>query len=136
MLDRSGPSKLSRVHGDLHIGQFLRTPDRLVLIDFEGQPTRSSRELDTPLRDLASLSRSLDHCGRYAVEEHGGDPHLVEEWIREARAKLLHGYGPRDEVLLRALEFDRAVYEFTYASRYLPDWLYAPRGGLRALLEQ
>ena len=136
VLAQGSPVTLTRVHGDLHIGQFLHAPGRIVVIDFEGQPARSSRELDTPLRDLASLARSLDHCGRYAVESHGGDAARVEQWIRDARANLLRGYGPHDEVLLRALEFDRAVYEFTYASRYLPDWLYAPRGGLRALLEQ
>ena len=136
VLAQGPPVTLTRVHGDLHIGQFLHAPDRIVVIDLEGQPTRSSRELDTPLRDLASLARSLDHCGRYAVREHGGDPDRVEAWIRDARANLLRGYGPHDEALLRALEFDRAAYEFTYASRYLPDWLYAPRGGLRALLEQ
>jgi predicted trehalose synthase len=136
VLEQGRPVTLTRVHGDLHIGQFLHAPGRIVVIDFEGQPGRSSRELDTPLRDLASLARSLDHCGRYAVEAHGGDPARVEAWIRDARANLLRGYGPHDEGLLRALEFDRAVYEFTYASRYLPDWLYAPRGGLHALLEQ
>jgi predicted trehalose synthase len=135
VLAQDRPVTLTRVHGDLHVGQILHTPGRVVVIDFEGQPARSSRELDTPLRDLASLARSLDHCGRYAVEGHGGDPARVEPWIREARANLLRGYGPHDEALLRALEFDRAVYEFTYASRYLPEWLYAPRSGLRALLE-
>ena len=66
----------------------------------------------------------------------GASQDPAEAWICDARQKLLRGYGPHDEVLLRALEFDRALYEFTYASRYLPDWLYAPRGGLRALLEQ
>ena len=135
VLEQGQPVTLTRVHGDLHVGQFLHAPGRILVIDFEGQPARSSRELDTPLRDLASLARSLDPCGRYAVERPGGDPARVEAWIRDARANLLRGYGPHDEVLLRALEFDRAVYEFTYASRYLPDWLYAPRGGLRALLE-
>jgi predicted trehalose synthase len=136
MLEQGGPVMLTRVHGDLHVGQFLNAAGRLVVIDFEGLPARPSRELDTPLRDLASLARSLDHCGRYAVERHGGDAARVEEWITAGRANLLRGYGPHDGVLLRALEFDRAVYEFTYASRYLPEWLYAPRGGLRALLEQ
>ena len=136
VLEQGPPVLLTRIHGDLHVGQFLHAPTRIVVIDFEGQPARSSRELDTPLRDLASLARSLDHCGRYAVESHGGDPARVEQWIRDARANLFRGYGPHEEVLLRALEFDRAVYEFTYASRYLPNWLYAPRGGLRALLEQ
>lgn len=133
-----GPSvPIARVHGDLHVGQFLHAPGRTVVVDFEGLPARSPTErraLDTPLRDLASLVRSIDHCGRYAVEHHGGWPALVEAWIDEARDELLAGYGSHDETLLRALEFDRAVYEFTYASRYLPEWLYVPRAALAALL--
>jgi predicted trehalose synthase len=127
------------VHGDLHVGQFLHAPGRTVVVDFEGLPARAPAErraLDTPLRDLASLARSIDHCGRYAVERHGGRPALVEAWIDEARSELLAGCGPHDEALLRALEFDRAVYEFTYASRYLPDWLYAPPAALAALLRR
>jgi predicted trehalose synthase len=136
---QAGPSvRLTRVHGDLHLGQFLHAPRRTVVVDFEGAPGRppaERRALDTPLRDLASLVRSIDHCGRYAVERHGGDSRAVEAWIREARREVLAGYGPHDAALLRALEFDRAVYEFTYAARYLPEWLYAPRAGLAALLE-
>jgi predicted trehalose synthase len=136
-LESGPPVRLTRVHGDLHLGQFLHARGRNVVVDFEGLPGRSPAErraLDTPLRDLASLARSVDHCGRYAVERHGGRPTHVEAWIEEARSELLAGYGPHDEGLLRALEFDRAVYEFTYASRYLPDWLYAPRAALAALL--
>ena len=125
---------LTRVHGDLHIGQYLHSGDRVVVIDFEGQPGRPQRELDTPLRDLASLARSLDHCGRFAVERDGADLARIESWIDAARAELFTGYGRHDEELRSALEWERAVYEFTYAARYLPQWLYAPRGGLRALL--
>jgi len=137
-LESDRPVPLARVHGDLHLGQFLHAPGRTVVVDFEGQPTRSPderRALDTQLRDLASLARSIDHCGRYAVKRHGADPAVVEAWIGEARRELLAGYGLHDAALLRALEFERAVYEFTYASRYLPEWLYAPREGLVALLE-
>ena len=137
-LEASAPVRLTRVHGDLHLGQFLHAARRTVVVDFEGQPTRSPasrRALDTPLRDLASLLRSIDHCGSYAVERHGGDEAAVVRWMHDARRELLGGYGPHDPRLLRALEFERAVYEFTYASRYLPDWLYAPRAGLAALLD-
>lgn len=130
---------VARVHGDLHVGQFLFGDDRVVIVDFEGQPAKSvaeRRALDTPLRDLASLARSLDHCGRYAVERHGADPAATEEWIAEARDRLVAAYGPSDRELLRALEWERAVYEFSYAAAYLPDWVYAPRGGLAALARE
>jgi maltokinase len=133
----SASSLLGRVHGDLHVGQFMRAGDRIVIVDFEGQPGKSVEErraLDTPLRDLASLSRSLDHCGRFAVRRRAADARRADAWIAEARARLLEGYGPCDRALLRALEWERALYEFTYAATYLPQWSYAPRGGLAALL--
>ena len=134
----SAGTTLTRVHGDLHVGQVLFGA-RAVIVDFEGQPAKSTderRALDTPLRDLASLSRSLDHCGRYAVERHGADAQATEAWIAEARAHLAAGYGDHDRTLLRALEWERAVYEFTYAADYLPEWVYAPRGGLAALARE
>jgi maltokinase len=135
----SGSSVLGRVHGDLHVGQFMRAGDRIVIVDFEGQPGKSveaRRALDTPLRDLASLSRSLDHCGRFAVRRRGADARGIESWIAEARIRLLEGYGPCDRALLRALEWERALYEFTYAATYLPQWAYAPRRGLEALVRE
>jgi predicted trehalose synthase len=135
----SDPALLSRVHGDLHVGQFLRAGDRFVIVDFEGQPAKSVEErraLDTPLRDLASLSRSLDHCGRYAVRRRGADAERTEAWIAEARERLLDGYGNCNRSVLRALEWERALYEFTYAATHLPEWMYAPRGGLEALVNE
>jgi predicted trehalose synthase len=132
------PTVLSRVHGDLHVGQCL-FGERVVFVDFEGQPAKTTdgrRALDTPLRDLASLSRSLDHCGRYAVKRHGAEGDSTEAWIAQARQRLVAGYGDHDRELLRALEWERAVYEFTYAADYLPEWIYAPRGGFAALARE
>ena len=40
-----------------------------------------------------------------------------------------------DEDLLRAFEIDKELYEFVYATTYLPTWLYAPTEGMRALFE-
>ena len=40
-----------------------------------------------------------------------------------------------DPALLRAFEIDKELYEFAYASMYLPAWLYAPTEGMRALFE-
>jgi predicted trehalose synthase len=133
------PPLVARVHGDLHVGQFLRAGDRFLIVDFEGQPAKSANERrahDTQLRDLASLARSLDHCGRYAIERHGADAARTEAWIADARERLVAGYGDCDRTLLRALEWERAIYEFTYAATYLPEWMYAPRGGLQSLLRE
>ena len=40
-----------------------------------------------------------------------------------------------DEALLRALEVETETYEFTYAAAFLPEWMYAPVGGMRWLME-
>ncbi len=146
--DAAIPTMLQRIHGDLHLGQVLPTRDGEVrLIDFEGDPTVAAAArggLDTPLRDLATLLRSLDHVARSAARRAGRDPvqpiPVVEDWLRAARGDVLDAYGravggspPVDRALLRALEVDKELAELVYAATFLPTWLYAPVGGLRAL---
>ncbi len=134
---------VERIHGDLHFAQFLRTSSSTTVIDFEGDPTRplaSRRRLDTPLRDLASLLRSIDHIGSAASRRAGwADPGA---WIAAARAQALAGYAeasppaapPLDLPLLHALELARECGEAVYAARVLPEWAYvAPRGLARLL---
>jgi len=134
------PPRLQRVHGDYHIGQILAAGDRLVVLDFEGEPTRpvSDRAAPgTPLRDVAAMLRSFDHAGRYVEHElwpgHRPD---IERWIDGARAAFLDAYGAVDAALLRALEFEKECYEFTYAAAFDPPWVYAAREGMRWLLER
>src|SRR6185436_19144517 len=53
---------LQRVHGDLHVGQFLRAGDTLVVVDWEGRPGLSLAERRRPrpaAHDLATLRLSL-----------------------------------------------------------------------------
>jgi maltokinase len=132
--------ELSRVHGDLHVAQILRAPDALRVIDFEGDPTvalEARRRHDTPLRDLACLLRSVDHVGQAAARRAAGVNAAVKEgWIRAASAGVLDGWGePVCAELLYALELAKACQELVYANRVVPEWAYAPRAGLRRLLE-
>ncbi|GHF61452.1 maltokinase N-terminal cap-like domain-containing protein [Streptomyces griseosporeus] len=119
-----------RVHGDLHLGQCLRSPDgQWSLIDFEGEPARPLAERRMPqpvIRDVAGMLRSFDYAA-YSVSP--PDP----EWARRCRAAYCTGYGevsgadPRTEpVLLRAFETDKAIYEVLYEARHRPDWLPVP----------
>ena len=134
------PPTVSRVHGDLHIGQVLRAPDgRLLIVDFEGEPARSLAQRAAaapPLRDVAAMLRSFDHVARFVVAD-SWPGHLAdaEEWISRARARFLEAYGPVDRELLHAFEFEKECYEYTYAATYLPEWMPVAEGGMRWLLE-
>src|SRR5690625_6258701 len=89
---------MQRVHGDLHLGQVLSTPDRgWVLLDFEGEPLRplAQRSLpDCPLRDVAGMLRSLDYVAGAVAHEHGLD---ASAWAFRARQAFLDGYTHRSE---------------------------------------
>ena len=134
---RDAPAVVQRVHGDLHIGQVLRSQDALVVVDLEGEPGRPLAERAAAglvLRDVAAMLRSFDHLARYVHREKApGVP--IEDWIDAARRWFLEGYGDVDPGLLRALEVEKECYEFTYAAAYLPEWAYTAVGGMRWLLD-
>lgn len=144
-------SLLTRIHGDLHLGQLIRDGFGFLVADLEGEPTRSStsrRQRDLPLRDVASMLRSIDHVARSATRRSGTEDHAEgpDPWIADARAAYLGSYEDElsswdvnvelDPTLLHALEMEKELYEFTYAAGYLPAWRYAPAGGLRWLLDR
>jgi predicted trehalose synthase len=128
---------LTRVHGDLHVGQVLRSPAGLHLVDFEGEPTRpiaERRRLDTPHRDVASLVRSFANVARWALRD-ADEPEAGAAWVVEARRTFLEAYEreaphPLDHELLCALELEKALYEIAYAAAYLPEWMPVARAGL------
>lgn len=126
-----------RVHGDLHLGQVLRSTGRWFVIDFEGEPLAplASRVLpDLALRDVAGLLRSFD----YAAAVGGLTGEAAAAWTSDARAGLLAGYGVTDDptsaLLLRALELDKTLYEVVYEARNRPEWVPIPQAGLDRLL--
>ncbi|MFE2880481.1 maltokinase [Streptomyces roseus] len=126
-----------RIHGDLHLGQTLRTADgSWALIDFEGEPARplaDRRRPEPAVRDIAGILRSFD----YAARSHRP---FAPAWADACRAAFCEGYArttgrdPREDlVLLRAYETDKAVYEARYESRHRPDWLHVPMAAIRRL---
>ena len=130
--------RLQRIHGDLHLGQVLAVPNGgWRLVDFEGEPLRPMTERDEPdipLRDVAGMLRSFDYAGAVGG---GADP---AAWALACREAFLAAYrgipgaADIDDVLLRALVLDKAVYESIYESRNRPDWLPIPLAGIDAAL--
>jgi trehalose synthase-fused probable maltokinase len=125
---------VSRIHGDYHLGQLLRTADGFTVIDFEGEPARSlgeRRAPASPLRDLAGMLRSLDYAAHASAPSSTADGRT--RWLAEARAAFLEGYGgisPDEAPMLAAFELEKACYEVVYEANNRPDWVWLPLDAL------
>jgi maltose alpha-D-glucosyltransferase/alpha-amylase len=144
----------TRVHGDYHLGQTLRTvDDDFCLIDFEGEPSRpmeQRRAKQSPLKDVAGMLRSLD----YAVATVTGSTddeaqrEAISAWQKDASAAFIDAYrraigrasitlAPEDEQRftsgLNLLIAEKALYEIRYELNNRPDWLPIPLNGVRRL---
>ncbi|NYI06507.1 maltokinase N-terminal cap-like domain-containing protein [Allostreptomyces psammosilenae] len=135
-----------RIHGDLHLGQAMRTRQGWVLIDFEGEPDRTLTERRRPQpveRDVAAMLRSFDYAAMHPlvgerlrqspVRDVAEFAAWAADWSRVNRAAYCAGYaaaGDRDPLaapaLLRAFETDKAIYEVVYEARHRPEWLAIP----------
>lgn len=135
-----------RVHGDLHLGQTLRTVASWKIIDFEGEPAKALEERrrpDSPWRDVAGMLRSFDYAAELTRLDHeqatgDSDHHDAErarDWSARNAEAFLAGYRDAsgasvDQVLLTAYTADKAVYEAVYEARNRPTWLPIPMAAL------
>lgn len=147
-----GGLDVQRVHGDLHLGQTLRTSHGWRIVDFEGEPSRPIAERalpDSPWRDVAGMLRSFDYAtGVVAVSSVGsGDEEdtlrldLARQWVDRARTHFVDAYlavlpgtsesepessADARRTLLDAYVADKAVYEVLYEKRNRPAWVSIP----------
>jgi maltokinase len=146
MADDGSSPAFQRIHGDLHLGQVLRTDAGWVLFDFEGEPARPVSDrtgLYSPLRDVAGMLRSFDYAAQSMLLEREGEAGLgyrAQEWAERNREAFCRGYasviGTHPNAygaVLRGLELDKAVYEVLYEIRHRPYWIDIPLGSVERL---
>jgi trehalose synthase-fused probable maltokinase len=142
------PGRRIRTHGDYHLGQVVLTSEGWVVLDFEGDPSKSAaerRRKRSALRDVAGMLRSLAYVTRARVVFGGAA--LPGDWEERARAAFLEGWLadvdpnllPTGEAatlqLLELFELDKAVRQLSHDLRHRPEWVEVPVAALVALLD-
>jgi trehalose synthase-fused probable maltokinase len=145
-----------RYHGDLHLGQMVRTDAGWIVLDFEGEPSRSvelRRRRSSPLRDVAGVLRSFSYAAAVALMERAtpDDPDWErllaygDAWAEVNRDAFWDAYvgavGGGDllpdagvvAAVLRAFEVQKAIYELGYELGHRPDLAWIARRALGQL---
>jgi maltose alpha-D-glucosyltransferase/alpha-amylase len=147
---------MTRIHGDLHLGQVLVAGADVQIIDFEGEPRKTiqqRRAKTSRLRDVAGLLRSFDYAASHVARSEGlhagaereakvGE--LLQTFRLEAQEAMLAGYAegvadalaPIDMSLLLLFALEKAGYEVGYEAANRPDWLSTPLTGLARLADR
>jgi maltose alpha-D-glucosyltransferase/alpha-amylase len=152
------PLARTRVHGDYHLGQVLRTKADFLILDFEGEPARplaERRQKQSPLKDVAGMLRSFSYAAFSGLakhttrrpEDHEQMEPWAKLWISAVSGEFLRSYkaamgdssiipvdGDDFQLVLNAYVLDKALYELGYELNNRPDWVRIPLTGILSLL--
>jgi len=158
LLDVNSTAMRIRCHGDFHLGQVLFTGKDFVIIDFEGEPTRTlgERRLKrSPLRDVAGMLRSFNYASTVKLKSETVRPDAPVQllpwarfWNRWVSVAFLRGYldataqaallpKTRDETafLLDIHLLEKATYELGYELNNRPVFVDVPIMGILDILQ-
>jgi trehalose synthase-fused probable maltokinase len=148
----------TRIHGDYHLGQVLRTETDFVIIDFEGEPARSIEERRvkrSPLQDVAGMLRSFHYAafapllGEDRVAGDGvarmgvwaeawnswvADRYLAKYFATAKNAPYLPATQGEIQAVLELHLLEKAIYELGYELNNRPTWVGIPLQGIGKLL--
>ncbi|MDX2214199.1 MAG: maltose alpha-D-glucosyltransferase [Oculatellaceae cyanobacterium bins.114] len=153
ILDQKITAKRTRYHGDYHLGQVLYTGKDFIIIDFEGNTTRtlSERRMKrSPLRDVAGMLQSFHYAASYALQSevnsgmiHPDQYARMHQWSQFweywVSAAFLHTYlatANQDsflptnqqelKVLLDHYLLERAIQDLNYELNNRPEHIKIP----------
>jgi len=148
----------TRIHGDYHLGQVLRTENDFVIIDFEGEPARSIEERRvkrSPLQDVAGMLRSFhyaafapllgedrvpgDDATRMGVWAEAWNSWVAERYLAKyfdtaKDASYLPATQAEIQIVLELHLLEKAIYELGYELNNRPAWIGIPLQGISKLL--
>jgi maltose alpha-D-glucosyltransferase / alpha-amylase len=148
VLRRATETVMTRIHGDLHLGQVLVAAGDVIFIDFEGEPSApiaARRAKMSPLRDVAGMLRSFDYATRIVERDNRTlKEGSVSTFRQIAETVFLAAYGQgrgtaltkEERELLTAFALERAAYEILYEAANRPDWINLPLAGFAELADR
>jgi maltose alpha-D-glucosyltransferase/alpha-amylase len=145
---------LTRIHGDMHLGQALVCNGDVMIIDFEGAPAKAvelRRVKDHPLRDVAGMLQSFYYASAMVKRRsQSSHAHLserdvntfIDNFRQRATEAFLVGYreamsletkrlvGVLSAELLELFSIEKAAYEVAYEAANRPSLVDVALRGL------
>ena len=132
-----------RIHGDYHLGQLLYKDSKFIVLDFEGEPTRTleyRRRLRSPAADIAGMLRSFAYASAVRQNNLSEDCRNIENFEQLSAEAFLQGYSEESGIPVPQLKEEaspyvlgKAIYEACYELEFRPDWFWIPEKALTAI---